>query len=116
MKTRIITALMVMFLFVASASAGVKDISDVQKPSAAAKLLEKRIKMPYLARELKVDGYVAFELKATENNTVEFFQISANSSLLSDSVQEQIKELESSLCKVIEPGKPQLFKINFQNL
>ncbi|TVQ06744.1 MAG: hypothetical protein EA361_19220 [Bacteroidetes bacterium] len=113
MKTSVITAIMAMFLFVAGAQASTKDVTDVQKPTEAARLLEKRISLPETARELKIDGYVAFELRVKEDKTIEYFQISANNQLLSESVQKQIKRLEPSLGKVLEPGETQRFKINF---
>ncbi len=116
MKTSVITAIMAMFLFVAGAQASTKDVTDVQRPTEAARLLEKQISMPAIARDLKAEGYVAFELKVKEDKTVEFFQISANNPLLSESVKKQIKELETNLCEVMAPGESQRFKINFKIL
>lgn len=116
MKTSVITAIMAMFLFVAGAQAGLKDVTDVQKPTEAARLLEKRISMPAIAKDVKAEGYVAFELRVNKDKTVEYFQISANNPLLSESVKRQIKELEPNLCEVIEPGKAERFKINFKTL
>ncbi len=113
MKTSLITAIMAMILFAAGVQASTKDVTDVQKPTEAARLLEKSITMPLVARDSRINGYVTFELRVSENNTIDFFQISANNSILSKSVKKQIKRLEPSLRDVIDPDRPQRFKINF---
>ncbi|MFW5725109.1 MAG: hypothetical protein ACOCX0_01590 [Bacteroidota bacterium] len=113
MKTRILVFTAMFMFVVGAAMAGVNNTDDVKIPTPAARLLEKKINAPYDANLKNENTYVAFELRVKENNSVEFFPISASNTRLSQNVEKQIKRLESSLTKVMKPGTAQRFKINF---
>jgi outer membrane biosynthesis protein TonB len=113
MKTRIVATLAIMLIVLTSAMAGVKEEVGNYDLTDAGKLLEKKITYPYLAQEKGIEGYVAFELKATGNDSVDFTPIASNQPLLSASVEKQITKLSKELAKVMEPGSSMKVKLHF---
>jgi hypothetical protein len=116
MKTRFLAITAMLMFLVTVTMAETKSVDDVKTPTAAAKLLERKISVPSEADLTSESTYVAFELRVNEDKTIEYVPISASTSVLSKNVERQIKRLESSLTKVIEPGTAQRFKLNFKTL
>ncbi len=114
MKTSIISTIALMIILVASANAGIKEVSNVENSTEVAKLLEKRINYPSFVQTEKPSEYVAFELRVNEDKTLEFVPISADNLSLSKAVEKQIKKMESTLAQLIEPGKSQRYKLVFE--
>jgi hypothetical protein len=114
MKTRFLSLLVIMLISFSATMAEPKDDVKPNLPTAAAKLLEKKISYPLKAEYSKISGSVVFELRKTQNDQLEFVPLASDNKILSTSVEKQVKRMKSQLSEVMEPGESQQFKLNFQ--
>jgi outer membrane biosynthesis protein TonB len=113
MKTRVLSTLAIMLIVLTSAMAGVKEEVGSYDLTEAGKLLEKKITYPYLAQDRGIEGFVAFELKANADQSIEFRSIASDQPILSASVEKQVSRLNKELAKVMEPGTSMKVKLYF---
>lgn len=113
MKTRFLSTLAIMLIVLTSAMAGIKEEVGNHDLTEAGKLLEKKISYPYLAQDKGIEGFVAFELKANADHSVDYRPISTDQPMLSASVKKQVTKLSKELANVMEPGTSLKVKLYF---
>ncbi len=114
MKTRFFTSIAIMLFCFTAATAGVTDALKPTLPTLAKKFLEKRISYPAQAENAQITGTVVIELRVMKNKQLEIVTLASDDECLTESVEKQLRNLESKLTEMIEPGKSQQFKLTFQ--
>jgi hypothetical protein len=113
MKTRFLVSIAIMLFTVTLVNAETKETAAPNRPTEAAKFLQKNIYYPTCAELEGQCGDVVFELKADENQHLKFIPMNLENQELTEQVKIQIKRLEPKLANLIEPGESQQFKLTF---